>query len=72
MPSLEEQALVSEALQQIDAMLDSLPPQVRQVFLLAQFDDLGYDAIAAQLGLSLSTVKRHMKRALVACLAYAP
>lgn len=71
-PSLEEQALVSEALQQIDAMLDSLPPQVRQVFLLAQFDDLGYDAIAAQLGLSLSTVKRHMKRALVACLAYAP
>ncbi|WP_312710900.1 sigma factor-like helix-turn-helix DNA-binding protein [Stenotrophomonas sp.] len=30
-----------------------------------------YDAIAVRTGLSLSTVKRHMKRALVGCLAHA-
>ncbi len=71
-PSLEEQALIIEALQQIDAMLDGLPPVARQVFSLAQFEGLRYDAIAAQLGLSLSTVKRHMKRALLGCLAHAP
>jgi RNA polymerase sigma-70 factor (ECF subfamily) len=70
-PSLEDQALVCEALQQIDAMLDELPTAARQVFLLAQFDGLRYDAIAERLGLSLSTVKRHMKRALVGCLAHA-
>lgn len=70
-PSLEDQALVREALQQIDAMLDGLSPAARQVFLLAQFDGLRYDAIATRLGVSLSTVKRHMKRALVACLAHA-
>ncbi|WP_421567565.1 sigma-70 family RNA polymerase sigma factor [Stenotrophomonas sp. PD6] len=70
-PSLEDQALVCEALQQIDAMLDGLPIAARQVFLLAQFDGLRYEAIAERLGLSLSTVKRHMKRALVGCLAHA-
>ncbi|WP_343245381.1 sigma-70 family RNA polymerase sigma factor [Stenotrophomonas lactitubi] len=71
LPSLEEQALVREALQQIDAMLDGLPAMARRVFLLAQFDGLRYEAISEQLGLSLSTVKRHMKRALLGCLAYA-
>lgn len=71
LPSLEEQALVREALQQIDAMLDGLPAMARRVFLLAQFDGLRYEAIGEQLGLSLSTVKRHMKRALLGCLAHA-
>jgi RNA polymerase sigma-70 factor (ECF subfamily) len=70
-PSLEDQGVVREALQQIDATLDGLPTAVRQVFLLAQFDGLRYDAIAVRMGLSLSTVKRHMKRALVGCLAHA-
>ncbi|CCP11348.1 RNA polymerase sigma factor sigX [Stenotrophomonas maltophilia SKK35] len=71
LPSLEEQALVREALQQIDAMLDGLPAMARRVFMLAQFDGLRYEAISEQLGLSLSTVKRHMKRALMGCLAHA-
>ncbi|KAG0742320.1 hypothetical protein G6F24_016511 [Rhizopus arrhizus] len=71
LPSLEEQALVREALQQIDAMLDGLPAMARRVFLQAQFDGLRYEAISEQLGLSLSTVKRHMKRALMGCLAHA-
>ncbi|WWW35157.1 sigma-70 family RNA polymerase sigma factor [Stenotrophomonas rhizophila] len=70
--SLEDQALVREALQQIDAMLDGLPAMARRVFVLAQFDGLRYDAISDRLGLSLSTVKRHMKRALLGCLLHAP
>lgn len=72
LPSLDEQAVVREALQQIDAMLDALPAVVRQVFLLAQFEGLRQEAIARRLGLSLSTVKRHFKRALVQCLLHAP
>ena len=72
LPSLEEQAVVREALQQIDAMLDALPHAARHVFLLAQFEGLKQDAIAVRLGLSLSTVKRHFKRALLECLLHAP
>ncbi|WP_141057528.1 sigma-70 family RNA polymerase sigma factor [Stenotrophomonas rhizophila] len=72
LPSLEDQALVREALQQVDAMLDGLPAMARRVFVLAQFDGLRYDAISDRLGLSLSTVKRHMKRALLGCLLHAP
>lgn len=72
LPSQEDQAIVREALQQIDAMLEALPAQVRQVFLLAQFEGLRQEAIAARLGLSLSTVKRHFKRALMQCLLHAP
>ncbi len=71
-PSLEDQALVREALHLIDAMLDGLPAQARRVFLLSQFEGLGYAEIAQALGLSLSTVKRHMKRAFLGCLAHAP
>lgn len=48
------------------------PPQVRRVFLLSQFEGLGYADIGKRLDLSLSTAKRHMKRALVGCLAHAP
>ncbi|MET7142890.1 sigma-70 family RNA polymerase sigma factor [Xanthomonas sp. PPL139] len=72
MPSAEQQALVREALEAIDAMLDGLPAQARRVFLLSQFDGLGYAEIASRLGVSLSTVKRHMKRALLGCLLHAP
>ncbi len=69
MPSVEEQALVREALLQIDAMLDGLPTVARQAFLLSQLEGLGYEDIARRLDISLSTVKRHMKRAFLGCLA---
>lgn len=71
-PSAEQQALILEALMQIDGMLDGLPAITRRVFLLAQFEGLGYAEIATRLELSLSTVKRHVKRALLGCLMHAP
>jgi RNA polymerase sigma factor (sigma-70 family) len=71
-PSAEHQALVREALHQIDVMLDGLPAQARRVFLLSQFDGLDYAEIGRRMDISLSTVKRHMKRAFLGCLAHAP
>ncbi|MFO6419030.1 sigma-70 family RNA polymerase sigma factor [Hylemonella sp. W303a] len=68
-PSPEHRLSVLQTLHEVDAMLDGLPPQARQAFLLSQLDGLGYDEIAARLGVSLATVKRHMKRAFVGCLA---
>lgn len=67
-PSPEARALILETLHAIDAALHSLPSRTREVFLLSQFDGMGYDEIARQLRVSLSTVKRHMQAAFAACL----
>lgn len=59
-PSPEDRALLLETLEHIANALDGLPLKARQAFLLSQLDGLGYHAIAAELGISHSTVRRHM------------
>ena len=66
-PSAEEQALILDALARIDALLDGLKPRVRQAFLLSRLDGMSYPTIAAQLGVSLSTVEKDMAKALRHC-----
>jgi RNA polymerase sigma-70 factor (ECF subfamily) len=66
--SPEQRMLILETLHDIDAILDALPPKVRQAFLMAQLDGMGYADIAAHLGLSLITIKRYMKQAFLQCL----
>jgi RNA polymerase sigma-70 factor (ECF subfamily) len=66
--SPEQRMLILETLHDIDAMLDALPPKVRQAFLMAQLDGMGYADIAAHLGLSLIAIKRYMKQAFLQCL----
>ncbi|WP_315125406.1 sigma-70 family RNA polymerase sigma factor [Comamonas antarctica] len=66
-PSPEERALVLETLMELDALLDGLPPKVRSAFLWAQLDGLPYAEIAQRLGVSLSSVKQYMARALRHC-----
>jgi len=70
-PSPETRLLILEALMRIDTMLRAMPAQTRDIFLLAQMDGLTYAQIAQQLGLAVITVKRHMHKAFVACLAAA-
>ena len=67
-PSPEARALVLEALLQIDALLDGLPPRVRRAFLLSQLEGLTYADIAGQLGVSLSMVKKYMLQAITHCM----
>ena len=43
--------------------LDGLSLKARQTFLLSQLDGLTYHAIAEQLSISHSTVRRHMTEA---------
>ncbi|MFJ3076298.1 MULTISPECIES: sigma-70 family RNA polymerase sigma factor [Pseudomonas] len=73
-PSLETRALILETLVQIDAMLDRMPDNVRQAFLLSQFEGLTYPQIAERLGVTVSSVQKYMTRAILACyqLVYAP
>ena len=63
-PSEEEYALVREALEAIDRLLDGLPGNVRHAFLLNRLEGLPHAQIAAELGVSLATVERWIKRAL--------
>lgn len=68
-PSPEESHLLLETLQEIDALLDALPERVRRVFLLSQIEGLTYAAIAERMQVSLATIKRDMKQAMVLCLS---
>ncbi|MDZ7855857.1 sigma-70 family RNA polymerase sigma factor [Sphaerotilus sp.] len=66
-PSPETRAIVVEALMAIDSLLDRLPAKARQAFLLCKLDGLTYAQIAAQLGVSVSSVEKYIATALLAC-----
>lgn len=66
-PSMEDRALVLEALEQIDRALAAIPAKARQVFLLSQLQELTYKEISEQLAMPVITVRRYMKLAIVAC-----
>lgn len=65
--SPEERALLLEALDEIDRMLDGLPAPVRRAFLMAQLDGMKQADIARELGLSLTTIKRYLVQAGMHC-----
>lgn len=48
------------------SVLDSLPPRTRHVFLLHRFEEMTYQRIARELGISVSAVEKHMMSALKA------
>lgn len=66
-PSPETRALQLEALSALDALLDQLPAAVRRAFLLSQLSGWTHQRIAAELRLSVATVKRHIVRGLAQC-----
>jgi len=68
-PSAESQFLIIEALMRIDAMLASLQGRTREIFLLAQLDGLTMQDIAERTKTPVITVRRHIHKALVACVA---
>lgn len=67
MPSVEEQALVLEALAQVSRVLEGLPERSRAVFLLSQLDGLSYPQIAESMGISINIVQKAMSQALRHC-----
>ena len=70
-PSLEHQALVLEALDEVDQVLALLPAQSRQAFLMAQLEGYTQEEIASRLKLSVRTVQRHLARAFEECIVLA-
>ncbi|CQR84423.1 sigma-70 family RNA polymerase sigma factor [Paracoccus aminovorans] len=68
-PPAEEQLIVIETLARIDAMLARLPALTREVFLLAQLDGLTLQQISDRAQVPVITVRRHIRKALLACMA---
>ena len=57
--------LVSEEFEkELGRAIEDLPDQCRKVFCLSRFENLSYAEIAEKLGLTVSTVKTHMSRAM--------
>jgi len=66
-PDPEQQHILLETLVEIDRLLDGLPVLAKRAFLLSQLDGLTHAQVAAQLGISVTTVKRHLLRASQRC-----
>ena len=63
--TLAIQTLVADDLQQeIDAAIDGLPARCRLVFVLSRFEEMSYQEIADQLGISIKTVEHQIGKAL--------
>lgn len=60
-------AVSSELAQRFRAVLDAMPAAPRAVMVLSLRDGMPYEVIGAQLGVSVSMVKKHMQAALAFC-----
>lgn len=69
-PSAEARAAILDTLMAIDRMLDGLGPRTRAIFLAVQLDGLSYEKAAERLGVSVSTVRKHLARGLMHCLLF--
>lgn len=63
-PSPERIVAARDELRRLQVAVDSLPPQPRTAFLLRRVEDLSLQEIAARMGLSVSTVEKHLAKAL--------
>lgn len=66
-PSTEQQALVLQALHEVDQMLQRIPAKARRAFLLSRLDGLGHAEIAAELGVSDRMVRKYLAQAMLVC-----
>ncbi|WP_240979156.1 sigma-70 family RNA polymerase sigma factor [Pseudomonas putida] len=62
---------ILQTLMEIDTLLSALPHKVRSAFLLFQLDGLKHSEIAQRLGVSVSSVRQYIARALLHCLTAA-
>jgi RNA polymerase sigma-70 factor (ECF subfamily) len=59
---VEDTIAEGEYMQQLNEILNSLPPKTREVFRLCREEQKSYDEVIQILGISRSAVKKHMVR----------
>jgi RNA polymerase sigma factor (sigma-70 family) len=64
LPAADTAYEAKQRLERVVAALDDLSPQCRRVFVMHKFDGLSHPEIAAKVGISRSTVEKHMGTAL--------
>jgi RNA polymerase sigma-70 factor (ECF subfamily) len=64
-PSLEDATDARLRLDRLRALIDELPARTRQIFVLNRIEGLSYAEVAAQLGISESSVQKHLAKALL-------
>ncbi len=62
--SAEDRLIIVQALEAVDTMLDSLSDKARRAFLLSQLDGRPYAEISAELGVSVSMVRKYVAQGL--------
>ena len=67
-PPPETGLMIVQTLVAIDAMLQRLPAATRDMFLLAQLDGLTLQEISERTGKPVITIRRHLRKALMACM----
>lgn len=63
-PSAERVYSAQERVERVEKLLEALTPRVRQVFMMHRVEGLAYTEIAQALGITMSTVEKHMSAAL--------
>ncbi|MET3415105.1 RNA polymerase sigma-70 factor (ECF subfamily) [Methylobacterium sp. 1030] len=70
--SPEHQAIVLEALREIGTILSTMSPRARAAFLMSQVDGMTYTAIAAEIGVSITMVRKYVAQGLLRFYQYHP
>jgi RNA polymerase sigma factor (sigma-70 family) len=63
-PSAERVYSAQERVRRVEQLLEALTPRARQVFMMHRIEGLAYTEIAQALGITMSTVEKHMTAAL--------
>jgi RNA polymerase sigma-70 factor (ECF subfamily) len=66
-PSVETVVLSKQQVSLLKKSIEELPPKCRQVFILIKFHHLTHCEVSARLGISQSTVVKHMIKAVEYC-----
>jgi len=62
--TMEAAITARSELRRLQAIVDTLPPQCRRVFLMRRVHEFSLGEIAEQMALSVSTVEKHLARAI--------
>lgn len=60
---IEEDLIFKQTQERLKQVIDSLPPQCRQVYILFKLDGKSYAEISGLLGISKSTINNHLTKA---------
>jgi RNA polymerase sigma factor (sigma-70 family) len=65
-PTPDEEIAVQQRLHRVEAILNSLPPRTREVFVMHRLEGFSCGQIAKQFEISVSAVEKHIARAVLA------